>query len=661
MRMKWKIGLAVLICLVVYLALVCVPYVRQGGVTDKTKNGFSAKEDGYMRMKWKIGLAVLICLVVYLALVCVPYVRQGGVTDKTKNGFSGDELYKETKGPDRAAVLFQNQEALEERLRLISGAEERIVLSTFDFHADNSGKKVLAALYDAAKRGVKVQILTDGTSYFLQTRNNPYFKAVGEHENVTIKAYNPINLLKPTKLMAVQILTDGTSYFLQTRNNPYFKAVGEHENVTIKAYNPINLLKPTKLMARLHDKYLLADDRVYIAGGRNTYDFFLGNETDYVNYDWDILVYNEARTEDSSVYDLMEYSEKMWNLPDSKVMLKGGKRSSKEREKITEAGKELEELYSSVYDLMEYSEKMWNLPDSKVMLKGGKRSSKEREKITEAGKELEELYRQMKEEHADWFVQKDYKESTVETNCIRLLYNPIEASLKEPVLFYQMTELMLQTEEETVFHTPYILCNEYMMERLRQICAANEKVTMMTNSVANNGNPFGAMDYRLHKRKILDTGVQVLEYDDGVSYHGKCFTIGDRLTSAGSFNWDMRSAYLDTELMLVVDSKPLNEIMKKYMATYENTCLEVKDKDTYVLKEGQKPQERSTKQKILHGLLTPFDALIRMATYENTCLEVKDKDTYVLKEGQKPQERSTKQKILHGLLTPFDALIRFLL
>ena len=470
-----------------------------------------------MRMKWKIGLAVLICLVVYLALVCVPYVRQGGVTDKTKNGFSADEFYKETKGPDRAAVLFQNQEALEERLRLISGAEERIVLSTFDFHADNSGKKVLAALYDAAKRGVKVQILTDGTSYFLQTRNNPYFKAVGEHENVTIKAYNPINLLKPTKLMA-----------------------------------------------RLHDKYLLADDRVYIAGGRNTYDFFLGNETDYVNYDWDILVYNEARTEDSSVYDLMEYSEKMWNLPDSKVMLKGGKRSSKEREKITEAGKE-----------------------------------------------LEELYRQMKEEHADWFVQKDYKESTVETNCIRLLYNPIEASLKEPVLFYQMTELMLQTEEETVFHTPYILCNAYMMERLRQICAANEKVTMMTNSVANNGNPFGAMDYRLHKRKILDTGVQVLEYDDGVSYHGKCFTIGDRLTSAGSFNWDMRSAYLDTELMLVVDSKPLNEIMKKYMATYENTCLEVKDKDTYVLKEGQKPQERSTKQKILHGLLTPFDALIR--------------------------------------------------
>ena len=48
---------------------------------------------------------------------------------------------------------------------------------------------------------------------------------------------------------------------------------------------------------------------------------------------------------------------------------------------------------------------------------------------------------------------------------------------------------------------------------------------MMTNSVANNGNPCGAMDYRLHKGEILETGTKVLEYDGGISYHGKCFTV----------------------------------------------------------------------------------------------------------------------------------------
>ena len=49
----------------------------------------------------------------------------------------------------------------------------------------------------------------------------------------------------------------------------------------------------------------------------------------------------------------------------------------------------------------------------------------------------------------------------------------------------------------------------------------------MTNSVANNGTPVGATDYDMFKQKVLDTGVQILEYDQGVSYHGKCFVIGE--------------------------------------------------------------------------------------------------------------------------------------
>lgn len=93
-----------------------------------------------------------------------------------------------------------------------------------------------------------------------------------------------------------------------------------------------------------------------------------------------------------------------------------------------------------------------------------------------------------------------------------------------------------------------------MTERLTEICKKVPEVRMMTNSIANNGNPFGAMDYRANKSKLLDTGIQILEYDGGISYHGKCFVIDNRLSAIGSFNWDMRSAYLDTELMLVIDS-----------------------------------------------------------------------------------------------------------
>ena len=45
--------------------------------------------------------------------------------------------------------------------------------------------------------------------------------------------------------------------------------------------------------------------------------------------------------------------------------------------------------------------------------------------------------------------------------------------------------------------------------------------------------------------------------------HTKTILIDDRLSLIGSFNWDMRSAYLDTELMLLVDCPALNAALRE--------------------------------------------------------------------------------------------------
>lgn len=217
----------------------------------------------------------------------------------------------------------------------------------------------------------------------------------------------------------------------------------------------------------------------------------------------------------------------------------------------------------------------------------------------------------MQTEQRDWFKKADTEAGTIEANKITLLSNPIETGVKEPALFYTMTELMVQAEGDVTFHTPYILCNDYMLQRLEHICAADKNVCMMTNSVANNGNLFGAVDYGLHKEEVLGTGLEILEYDKGVSYHGKCFTIGERITGIGSFNWDMRSTYIDTELMLIIDSTEVNQKMRGYMEDYEKDALIVKDVYTYEMEEGQVPQEISEKKKRKLALLEPVDKLFR--------------------------------------------------
>ena len=461
----------------------------------------------------KIILTIFILLILYLCSVFLPYLKQSGPSRQTMDHFDTASFYKNVPGPERAAILSDNGKALIERLRLISHAKERIILSTFDFMADNSGKLMLAALADAAQRGVEVRILADGFPYFAHIMGNPYFYAVASLEKVTFKVYNPVNPLLPHQLMA-----------------------------------------------RMHDKYLIVDSNTYILGGRNTYDFFLGTDTDYVNYDWDVLVCSSGSS--LSLAQLEQYFTSVWEHSTSKI-------------------------------------KMDSVPFYR------------KKAVNESRADLTRLYADCQKEHPDWFADVDYTEMTVPTNNISLLSNPIQPAAKEPVLFYQMTELMKQADGPVYFHTPYILCSDYMMQRLTEVCASPQSVTMMTNSVANNGNPFGATDYHLHKPQIVDTGLQILEYDSGVSYHGKCFTIDDRLSGIGSFNWDMRSAYLDTELMLVIDSTELNSILRREMQVYETTALSVKDAQTYNLKDGQQPLPLKKKNATRISLLTPLDRWIR--------------------------------------------------
>lgn len=74
----------------------------------------------------------------------------------------------------------------------------------------------------------------------------------------------------------------------------------------------------------------------------------------------------------------------------------------------------------------------------------------------------------------------------------------------------------------------------------------------MTNSAANNGNPFGASDYLRNKGRLVDTG-----------------------------------------LMLVVDSEALNRQLRENMREYEAASVRALDKENYEIPEGVTRQEIS--------------------------------------------------------------------
>lgn len=340
-------------------------------IKEETKKGAAKKTE--KRRSRKMVIVIIAAVLVLFALGAIlPFARQPKVTEKTKKELEVERFYSDQPSGERAKVISDNGEALDERLRLISQAEEEIILSTFEFDSDTSGMQMIAALADAADRGVKVRVLVDGFPYLTTMWGNPKFLALAQMENAEIRVYNPVR--------------------------PW---------------------KPWGIMGRLHDKYLIADRTAYILGGRNTFDFFLGDQKGYKNYDWDMLVYTKEASGDSSLEQVRSYFESVWKMPECKTF-------------------------------------------------GKSRFWKQNPSVKKAEGEIADAVKTLKEAYGDEFGKIDYESITLPVNQIQLISNPTHILAKEPVVFYTITELMKQAKEEVVFHTPYVSATTGCWKGLRR-------------------------------------------------------------------------------------------------------------------------------------------------------------------------------------------------
>ena len=433
--------------------------------------------------KKKVALILLAAFVLYLVIgAIIPFVHTKSVGEEYAALAENMDFYGDGTGPDRAVLVETNEEALNERLRLISMAKEELILSTFDMRDGESTRDILAALLDAGDRGVKVRILVDGISSTIRMEGREIFYAVAAHPNIEIRAYNPLNILLPWK-------TQG----------------------------------------RMHDKYIIADNTAYLLGGRNTFDYFIGDyPTEHRSLDREVLIYNTGG-QNSSLFDLREYFEGVWALPVC--------RPFHENERAGFSGRKIEEEENALRERY------------RVLIK-------ERPELFQGGKDY-------------------YETVTVETKKVTLLSNPTTIYGKEPWVFYSLQKLMAQAKRRVVIHSPYAVCNQAMYDGLEEIAEKVPDFRLMINSVGNGDNFVASSDYHYQKGKLLDTGVSLYEYDGGSSYHGKSILIDDDLCVVGSYNLDMRSTYVDTELMAVIHSEPLNMQLSQYMETMERDSRKV--------------------------------------------------------------------------------------
>lgn len=324
---------------------------------------------------------------------------------------------------DRVALVETPEKGLSARICLLSQAEHTIDLSYYTIHMGDTTDVFLGAILDAADRGIRVRILVDGMFGGLTASN----KAAAE-------------------------------------------AIGSHPNITLRLYNPPDLLRPWTFNCRLHDKYILIDGKLLLLGGRNIGDKYFAPEgfTGLCSLDRDVMVYNtgcESGTEHSVLYAVRDYMNGIWS------------------------GNDVQEPFS---------------------------------RPTGRGE----------------------------------------------------------------------------AERERQVACR-----ILTNSQGTSPNLPAFTAYLNDRADLLGTGVELCEYQGCDAIHAKSYLVDGRVAAVGSFNLDPRSTYLDTELLLVIDSEPFAQRLAAVQEDYFAEGLALDSSGSY-LPGGVSPQPVSTGKRVLTGLLS---------------------------------------------------------
>ena len=275
----------------------------------------------------------------------------------------------------------------------------------------------------------------------------------------------------------------------------------------------------------MHNKSFTVDNQITIVGGRNIADEYFGAREDSKFGDLDVIGIGPIVQEVSNMFDTY------WNhstaLPAPAFV------------------KEIEDPESALEELRQNLEgALAEIADSKYAIAVGARFRM----YTESGESLFEWspYK-LVVDSPDKGIKKKAKEAD---------------SITTPLL-----ESLRSAEKELVIVSPYFVPRKRGIEGLSEIQARGVKVTIITNSLAANNQFTVHGGYAPARKPLLKAGVSIFEVrpDADVAgtefidatgatatLHTKAFIVDDREVFIGSFNFDPRSANINTELGVII-------------------------------------------------------------------------------------------------------------
>lgn len=142
----------------------------------------------------------------------------------------------------------------------------------------------------------------------------------------------------------------------------------------------------------------------------------------------------------------------------------------------------------------------------------------------------------------------------------------------------ELIKLINNAEKSVDIQTPYLITTEVGKMVFADAVKRGVKVRILTNSIASTDNAEAFSGYQRDRAKLLKTGVEIYEFKPDAQerfkmmtgalqkkmnftpifgLHAKSIVVDGQLAVVGTFNLDPRSANLNTECFVVVNSKTL--------------------------------------------------------------------------------------------------------
>lgn len=397
-------------------------------------------------------------------------------------------------------VLDSGKDALLERLALIAAAERSIDLQYYIWNSDLTGRYMAERVYAAAERGVRVRILLDDVN--TSGRDAP-MAFLDSHPGIEVRIYNPI----AARSGARRLLGFARDFARANR--------------------------------RMHNKSLTVDGAATIVGGRNIGDEYFDASTELNFRDRDLLSVGPVVAQVEEAFDIFWNSP--WAYPIASITnaTLTPKEAGARRAGAIRAGEELVRLgYHPVHE---------SLP---------------------ARANFAAMLQQLVWAPA------------------RLVHDlpPVDGDLSDtssaqPVAA-ALAELAESAQHDVLIESAYFILGDPALERFARLKARGVRLRALTNSLASNDLATNHSGYARRREQMLQSGLELHELRpdalscralasnrcaEGAAFglHAKSVVFDRRIVYVGSFNVNLRSAFLNTETALIIDSPELADQVAK--------------------------------------------------------------------------------------------------